>query len=83
MKLTGSQIIVESLKKQGIDVVTGIPGSANLPLYTELHESGIEHILARHEQGVGFIAQGMARRSGKPAVCLATSGPGRQIFLQQ
>lgn len=81
MKLTGSQIIVESLKKQGIDVVTGIPGSANLPLYTELHESGIEHILARHEQGAGFIAQGMARRSGKPAICLATSGPGATNLL--
>lgn len=76
MKLTGSQIIVESLKKHGIDTVTGIPGGSNLPLYTALHGSGIEHILARHEQGAGFIAQGMARCSGKPAVCLATSGPG-------
>lgn len=76
MKLTGAQIIVETLKKHGIDTVTGIPGGANLPLYTALHESGIEHVLARHEQGAGFMAQGMARRSGKPAVCLATSGPG-------
>ena len=76
MKLTGSQIIVESLKMHGIDCVTGIPGGSNLPLYSALHESGIEHILARHEQGAGFIAQGMARCTGKPAVCLATSGPG-------
>lgn len=76
MKLTGSQIIVESLKKHGIEVITGIPGGSNLPLYSALHESGIEHILARHEQGAGFIAQGMARCTGRPAVCLATSGPG-------
>lgn len=76
MKLTGSQIIVESLKQHGISVVTGIPGGANLPLYNALIDSGIEHVLARHEQGAGFIAQGMARRSGRPAVCLATSGPG-------
>ncbi|HPS57086.1 MAG TPA: biosynthetic-type acetolactate synthase large subunit [Spirochaetota bacterium] len=76
MKLTGSQIIVESLRKHEIYVVTGIPGGSNLPLYSALHESGIEHVLARHEQGAGFIAQGMARCTGKPAVCLATSGPG-------
>ncbi len=76
MKLTGSQIIVESLKKNGIDVVAGIPGGSNLPMYSALKDSGIEHILTRHEQGAGFIAQGMARRTGRPAVCLATSGPG-------
>ncbi|MGC9353517.1 MAG: biosynthetic-type acetolactate synthase large subunit, partial [Mariniphaga sp.] len=53
-----------------------IPGSANLPLYKALHGSKIRHILARHEQGAGFIAQGMARSTGKAAVCFATSGPG-------
>lgn len=76
MKLTGAQIIVESLKMHGIDTVAGIPGGANLPLYTALAGSGITHVLTRHEQGAGFIAQGMARRTGRPAVCLATSGPG-------
>ena len=54
----------------------GIPGGSNLPLYDAIPGSGIRHILARHEQGAGFIAQGMARSTGKTAVCFATSGPG-------
>ncbi len=76
MKITGSEIIIQSLKKNGIDTLSGIPGGANLPLYDALSRSGIRHILARHEQGAGFIAQGMARATGRTAVCLATSGPG-------
>ncbi len=76
MKRTGAEIIVESLMRQGITVVSGIPGGTNLPLYDALGRSPIYHILARHEQGAGFIAQGMARVSGQPAVCIATSGPG-------
>ena len=81
MKKTGAQIIVESLKAFGIEQVAGIPGGSILPLYDELNKSSIRHILVRHEQAAGFIAQGMARSSGKPAVCLATSGPGAMNLL--
>lgn len=60
-----------------IRIVTGIPGGSILPVYDALSQSTqIRHILARHEQGAGFIAQGMARTEGKPAVCMACSGPG-------
>lgn len=76
MKLSGAQITVELLQRQGIKTIAGIPGGATLPLYDALAESPIHHILTRHEQGAGFIAQGMARVSGKAAVCLGTSGPG-------
>ncbi len=76
MKLSGAEIIIKLLERQGIDTVAGIPGGANLPLYNALYGSPIRHILARHEQGAGFIAHGMARSTGKPAVCFATSGPG-------
>jgi len=76
-KMNGAQIIVGLLERYGIEIVAGIPGGSNLPLYDALSRSRrIRHILARHEQGAGFIAQGMARVSGRPAVCLATSGPG-------
>jgi acetolactate synthase-1/2/3 large subunit len=81
MKKTGSQIITELLKMHGIDTVSGIPGGSILPLYDELTRSGIKHILVRQEQAAGFIAQGMARTTGKPAVCLATSGPGAMNLL--
>ncbi|MFA5857725.1 MAG: biosynthetic-type acetolactate synthase large subunit [Elusimicrobiota bacterium] len=77
MKLNGAQIIIKTLEKYGITVIPGIPGGANLPLYDALYESRvIRHVLARHEQSAGFIAQGMARSTGIPAVCFATSGPG-------
>ncbi len=81
MKVTGAQLITQLLERQGITVVSGIPGGANLPLYDALSGSGIRHILARHEQGAGFIAQGMARVTGRPAVCLGTSGPGATNLL--
>jgi acetolactate synthase-1/2/3 large subunit len=76
MRCNGAEIIVRILKQAGINIVTGIPGGANLPLYDALYHSRIRHILARHEQAAGFIAQGIARSTGKPAVCFATSGPG-------
>ncbi len=76
MTRNGAGLIVEALEREGVGIVTGIPGGANLPIYDALHGSGIRHILARHEQGAGFIAQGMARSTGMPGVCLATSGPG-------
>lgn len=76
-RFTGAQLIVHLLERQGITMVTGIPGGTVLPLYDALSQSTqIRHILARHEQGAGFIAQGMARTHGKPAVCMACSGPG-------
>jgi acetolactate synthase I/II/III large subunit len=76
MKATGAQIICRMLEREGVSIVAGIPGGANLPLYDALHRSGIRHVLARHEQGAGFIAHGMARATGRAAVCLGTSGPG-------
>jgi acetolactate synthase-1/2/3 large subunit len=82
MRLTGAQIIIHLLERQDITTIAGIPGGANLPLYDALSQSRtIRHVLARHEQGAGFIAQGMARASGKPAVCFATSGPGATNIL--
>lgn len=76
MKLTGSEIIIKVLRMHGIDVVAGIPGGYILPFYDTLAKSGIKHVLVRHEQAAGFVAQGIARTTGKPAVCIATSGPG-------
>ncbi len=74
---TGAQLIVHLLERQGITTVAGIPGGAALPLYDALSQSTrIHHVLARHEQGAGFMAQGMARANGKAAVCIASSGPG-------
>lgn len=81
MKTTGAALILTLLERQGITTVAGIPGGANLPLYDALDGSAIRHVLARHEQGAGFIAQGMARVTGKPAVCFGTSGPGATNLL--
>ncbi|MGG5839708.1 acetolactate synthase large subunit [Huaxiibacter chinensis] len=76
-RFTGAQLIIHLLERQGITLVSGIPGGTVLPLYDALSESTqIRHVLARHEQGAGFIAQGIARTQGKPAVCMACSGPG-------
>ncbi|PKO86946.1 MAG: acetolactate synthase, large subunit, biosynthetic type [Betaproteobacteria bacterium HGW-Betaproteobacteria-10] len=80
--LTGAQITVRLLERQGIRIVAGIPGGAILPIYDALGQStAIHHVLARHEQGAGFMAQGMARATGQPAVCLASSGPGATNLL--
>jgi acetolactate synthase-1/2/3 large subunit len=77
MKMSGAEITIKKLERQGVRTIAGIPGGANLPLYDALGNSkDIQHILTRHEQGAGFIAQGMARVTGKPAVFFATSGPG-------
>ena len=77
MKLSGAEIIINLLERQGIDTIAGIPGGSNLPLYNALYKSKvIKHILVRQEQAGGFLAQGMARSTGKTAVCFATSGPG-------
>lgn len=76
MKYSGAEIVINLLEKEGIRLIAGIPGGANLPIYDALSRSKIRHILSRHEQGAGFIAHGIARSTGKPAVCFATSGPG-------
>ncbi|HKP62080.1 MAG TPA: biosynthetic-type acetolactate synthase large subunit [Polyangiales bacterium] len=76
MEASGSEIIIQSLIRHGVRVVAGMPGGANLPLYDALARSPLRHVLVRHEQAAGFIAQGMARVSGRTGVCLATSGPG-------
>ena len=81
IKATGSQIIIKMLELEGIRIVAGIPGGSILPLYDELNKSNIRHVLVRQEQAAGFIAQGMARFNGKPAVCMATSGPGAMNLL--
>jgi acetolactate synthase-1/2/3 large subunit len=81
MRLSGAEITIKLLEKLGIDVIAGIPGGTNLPLYDSLYNSSIKHILTRHEQGAGFIAQGIARSTGKAAVCFATSGPGATNLL--
>ncbi len=80
--MTGAELTIRLLERQGIKTIAGIPGGANLPLYDALYSSDkIHHVLARHEQGAGFIAQGMARVSGQPQVCFATSGPGATNVL--
>jgi len=76
MQCSGAQIIIEYLEQRGVRIVAGMPGGANLPLYDALARSRLRHVLVRHEQAAGFIAQGMARASGRAAVCFATSGPG-------
>ncbi len=76
MKLKGAQILVESLKKEGVEVLFGYPGGANLPIYDALYDAPLKHILVRHEQGAAHMADGYARATGKVGVCLATSGPG-------
>lgn len=82
MDLSGAQLLVRLLENQGIETVAGIPGGTALPLYDALAESNrIRHVLARHEQGAGFIAQGMARVTGQVQVCIGTSGPGATNLL--
>ena len=78
MQLTGSQIVIECLKEQGVDTVFCYPGGAILNVYDELykHSDEIHHVLTSHEQGASHAADGYARSTGKVGVCLATSGPG-------
>lgn len=76
MKKSGAQIFVDSLIKQGVDTIFGYPGGSVLPIYDALYDSEIRHILTRHEQGAAHAADGYSRASGRPGVCLATSGPG-------
>ncbi len=74
--VTGAKALVKALEAQGVEVVFGYPGGANLPIYDELGHSSIRHVLVRHEQGAAHMADGYARSTGRTGVCLATSGPG-------
>ncbi len=77
MKLNGSQIFIECLKREGVDVIFGLPGGVVLKIFDELHQqSDIELVLTRHEQGAGHMAEGYAKATGRPGVALVTSGPG-------
>jgi len=76
MKRTGAQIVWEVLVREGVEVVFGYPGGANLPIYDAMLDYPIRHVLVRHEQGAAHMADGYARVSGKVGVALATSGPG-------
>lgn len=77
MKLTGAQIVVECLKKEGVKIIFGIPGGVIMPVYDVFYqEPSIKHILTKHEQGAAHAADGYARATGNVGVCIATSGPG-------
>lgn len=74
--MTGAQILIESLKKEGVDLIFGYPGGVLLGIYDTLYDSDLKHILPRHEQGGIHAADGYARATGKVGVCFGTSGPG-------
>ncbi|CUB28721.1 acetolactate synthase large subunit [Bacillus amyloliquefaciens] len=74
--MNGALMLIESLKKENVEMIFGYPGGAVLPIYDKLYQSGLVHILPRHEQGAIHAAEGYARISGKPGVVIATSGPG-------
>jgi acetolactate synthase-1/2/3 large subunit len=74
-QLTGGQALVAALAAHGVYTVFGIPGTHNLPVYAALAEHGIRHVSPRHEQGAGYAADGWARVTGRPGVCLTTTGP--------
>jgi acetolactate synthase-1/2/3 large subunit len=76
VKISGAQILIKYLEKEGVEVIFGYPGGTVIPIYDALFDSKIRHILVRHEQGAVHAADGYARATGKTGVCLATSGPG-------
>jgi acetolactate synthase I/II/III large subunit len=76
MRLSGAQALIKSLERQGVEVVFGLPGGAILPVYDPILDSSIRHILVRHEQGAGHMAEGYAQVTGRPGVAIVTSGPG-------
>ncbi|WP_044894598.1 acetolactate synthase large subunit [Bacillus alveayuensis] len=75
-KMSGALMLIEALKAENVEVIFGYPGGAVLPIYDKLYDSGVFHVLTRHEQGAIHAAEGYARISGKPGVVIATSGPG-------
>ena len=76
MELTGAQALIKSLEMQQVEVMFGLPGGAILPVYDPILDSSIRHILVRHEQGAGHMAEGFAHATGRPGVAMVTSGPG-------
>ena len=76
MIINGAQILIECLKREGVEVMFGYPGGQVLPLFDKIYDSDIRFILTRHEQGAAHAADGYARATGKPGVCISTSGPG-------
>src|SRR5437868_15437812 len=75
--VTGAEVLVRGLRELGVRVVFGYPGGPLMPLYDALYrEPAVRHVLARHEQAAAFMADGYARASGRPGVCLAVCGPG-------
>ncbi len=76
VKLSGAEIIVKMLQEEGVDAIFGYPGGAVLQIYDALYDSSLKHYLVRHEQGAAHAADGYARATGKPGICIATSGPG-------
>jgi len=76
MKMTGAKILIESLLKEGVEVIFGYPGGAVLPVFDRLYDAPIRFILTRHEQAAAHAADGYARATGKVGVCMSTSGPG-------
>src|SRR5688572_31951372 len=75
MKLTGAQSLIKSLEMENVEVMFGLPGGCILPAYDPLLDSSIRHILVRHEQGAGHMAEGYAHVTGRPGVAMVTSGP--------
>src|SRR5436853_875924 len=75
MKLTGAQALIKSLEMENTEVMFGLPGGAILPVYDPIIESTIRHVLVRHEQGAGHMAEGYAHATGRPGVAMVTSGP--------
>jgi acetolactate synthase-1/2/3 large subunit len=76
MRLTGAQALIKSLEIQGVEVMFGLPGGAILPVYDPILDSSIRHVLVRHEQGAGHMAEGYAMVTGRAGVAMVTSGPG-------
>lgn len=80
----GARLVVDSLKREGVNIIFGIPGLTNMPIYDafleDLQNGELRHVLMRHEQAAVHAADGFARASGRPGVCTATSGPGAQIW---
>jgi|TARA_B100001971_G_scaffold129964_1_gene119999 acetolactate synthase-1/2/3 large subunit len=76
MKMDGGQALIRALELEGVDVMFGLPGGAILPVYDPIIDSSIRHILVRHEQGAGHMAEGYAHATGRPGVAMVTSGPG-------
>ena len=76
-EMTGAEMVIQAMIDNGVTDIFGYPGGAVLPIYDEIHQQdSIRHVLVRHEQGAGHAAEGYARSTGRPGVCLVTSGPG-------